>query len=68
MDGTIIQKFKNSKIGCMDSGKKIQRLDVLKVHELNVWNQKENNLEMGCMELNKKNSKIGCLESKFKSS
>jgi hypothetical protein len=38
MDGTIIQKFKNSKIGCMDSGKKIQRLDVLKVHELNVWN------------------------------
>jgi hypothetical protein len=34
------------------------RLDVwnqdLKVHELNVWNQKENNPKRGCMESNKK--------------
>ncbi len=34
-------------------GKKIKRLDIwnqnLKVHEQNVWNQKENNPKMGCM-------------------
>jgi hypothetical protein len=43
-------EIKNSKIGCMESNKKN--------HELNEWNQKENNLEIGCMESNKKIPKL----------
>jgi hypothetical protein len=42
----------------MESKKLIQRLDV--------WNEKENNLEMGCTKSDQKNLEIRCMESEKK--